>query len=112
MPPRFEVVSDPIEYRLQQGVAAQATATWATLQGVAAAVSNNTNCALAAASAAFADAEFVGRVSTVAIELLSPRSLPGCLFACALLVRAARAVLVSRLAHAAVAKQYAAHKNK
>jgi len=98
MPPRFEVVSEPLEDRLQKSLTSQLQSTLTTFHSAASFVTNNTNNILS-------DHEFVARVSGTAVTLLSPRSLPGCFFALAIVVRIVRAFMISRMAHKAVAKQ-------
>lgn len=105
--PRFEVVSEPFEDRLQKGLTFQIHSTITTFHSVLNTISNNTNHAIDATASALSDHALVSRVSSSSIELLSPRSLPGFLFSIAILIRIVRAVAVSRMAHAAVRRQYA-----
>ena len=111
MAPRFEIVPEPVEERIQKGLTEQLHATLLTANTALSSISNGTNYALGATTAAFADHEFVHQISPAAIGLLSPRSLPGFLFACALSLRIIHTVLVSKMAHRAVAEQYAQSKS-
>jgi hypothetical protein len=106
MQQRFEILPEPIEDRLQRGLTEQAVATWSTVHLVLETITNNTNYAFNATSDAFSDHEFVGRVFGTGLTLLSPRSLPGCLFMFAIAFRVVRAFMISRMAHKAVSKQY------
>jgi len=106
MPKRFEVVSAPVEQRLQNGLTSQLEATLTTAQTMLAGLSNRTNIAFNVTSAALADKEFVTRVSISSIKLLSPCCLPGCFFTIAIALRLLHFVLLNRLARRAVSEQY------
>jgi hypothetical protein len=106
MAPRFEVLPEPIEDRLQKGLTSQVVATLSTLNTLSNTITNSTNVLFNTTSNAFADEEFVNRISETGIRLLSPQSLPGFLFALAIALRVARYVLISRMAQHAVSKQY------
>lgn len=110
MPKRFEIVSEPVEERLQKGITSQVEATWLTAQSLLTDLSSRTNVALNVTSSALSDKDFVHRVSSTGVQLLSPSSLPGFLFAMALFVRVMHRVLLNRMARNAVAKQYASSK--
>lgn len=95
-----------MEQRLQKGLTSQLKASVKTAQTILSDLSNRTNLALNATSAALSDQELVHRVSTASVKLLSPFCLPGCLFATALLLRVVYFVLLNRLARRAVSEQY------
>jgi len=106
MPKRFEIVQPPVEQRLQRGLTAQLAASVNTAHSLLSSLSNRTNIAFNATSAALSDQELVTRVSTASVKLLSPFCLPGCLFATALLLRVVHFVFLNRLARRAVSDQY------
>lgn len=106
MPKRFEIVSEPVEERLQKGISSQVEATWFTAHSILSDLSNRTNLALNITSTALSDQEFVHRVSSTSVRLLSPSSLPGFLFAAALFARVVHYVLLNRMARTAVSQQY------
>lgn len=106
MPKRFEIVSEPVEERLQRGITSQVEATWFTAHSILSELSNRTNIALNVTTTALSDKEFVHRVSSTSVRLLSPSSLPGFLFAAALFARVVHHVLLNRMARNAVSKQY------
>ena len=106
MPKRFEVVSEPVEERLQKGITSQVEATWFTAHSILSELSNRTNLALNVTSTALSDQEFVHRVSSTSVRLLAPSSLPGFLFAAAMLARVVHYILLNRMARRAVSKQH------
>ena len=106
MTKRFEVVSEPVEERLQKGLKSQVEATWFTAHSILFELSNRTNLALNVTSNALSDQEFVHRVSSTSVRLLSPSSLPGFLFAAALFARVVHYIFLNRMARSAVSKQY------
>lgn len=104
--PRFEIVSEPVEERLHKGIVNQVEATLVTAHGVLEGLKYRTNNVVNATSTAFSDKRFVHTLSTTAVGLLSPASLPGFLLTIALLLRLAHVLIVHKLAKRAVLRQY------
>ena len=106
MPKRFEILSDPVEERLHKGLTSQVEATWFAANSLLHSISNHTNTAFNATSQALSDRQFVHEVSSTAVKLLAPSSLPGFLSLCALVMRLVHHFMLNRMARNAVSKQY------
>ena len=106
MPPRFEIVSAPVEERLQKGLTSQVESTLNTAHSLLSGLTNKSNAAYDTTTAALADPRFVHTLSSTAVKLLLPNSLPGFLLATALLLRLLHAFLLGRAARSAVQAQY------
>jgi hypothetical protein len=105
MAPRFEVVSAPIEERLQSTLQAQVLTLLSTTQTVFI----RANVHRSHIGNALADEAFVSRAATTAATLALPSSVPGALLISFLLLKLASAVLVRLFARRALRRSRATH---
>lgn len=106
MPGRFEIVSPPVEERLQKGLTSQVESTINAAHSILSGLTNRSNSVYNTTSAALADPRFVHTVSSTAVKLLLPNSLPGFLLTTALILRLLHTFLLGRMAQKAVRAQY------
>lgn len=105
MPKRFEIVAPPVEERLQSGLIQQLEATVNTANSLFYGLQNKTTTLRNSTSTLLSDQDLVHHISTTAIQLLSPTSLPGALFTIALVLHILHHLLVNKLARRMLAKQ-------
>lgn len=102
---RFEIVSAPVEQRIQSRLQEQADAAVETLYSLAENLNNKTNRTLNATLGVLSDKEYVSDLSRHAQHLLSPTSLPGTLLVFACTLRIVYALIVHRMARHACNSQ-------
>jgi hypothetical protein len=98
MSPRFEVVSAPIEERLQSTLQTQVFTLVSTLRSIF-------SCAevhRVSMSSTLKDEAFVSKITITAAKLALPSSVPGALFVCFVVLKLASAVLVRVFARRAL----------
>jgi hypothetical protein len=110
--PRFEVVSAPIEERVESTLRYQATIALQTLRSVFEAVAQHRTDTFAATRRVLSDDAFVTRIAAASVALLLPNSLPGFLVTVCVILKCVHVYLVHVLARRALAAARAArHKS-
>jgi hypothetical protein len=102
---RFEIVSAPVEQRIQSRLQEQADAAVETIYIIAENLNNKTNRTLNATLGVLSDKAYVSNLSQHAQHLLSPTSLPGTLLVFACTLRLVYALIVHRMARNACNSQ-------
>lgn len=106
MPPRFEIVSAPVEERLQKGLTSQVESTLNTAHSLLSGLTNKSSAVYNTTSSALADPRFVNKVSHTAVALLLPNSLPGFLLIASAILHLLHVFMLGRMARQAVQSQY------
>tara|TARA_B110000444_G_C18644197_1_gene502923 strand:+ start:72 stop:410 length:339 start_codon:yes stop_codon:yes gene_type:complete len=110
MPPRFTVVSAPLEERAAQSLRTQAETALATLRSFVAFARSQKRDTFTAAHRVLHDDALLAHFATAAVGLLSPRSLPGALVLAALFLKFLHVFVVRSLAHRAIVSANSARK--
>ena len=95
---RFEIVSAPVERRVQDTIQSQAELAFETINAFVHAINTKTTERMNVTFYAFSDPTYMFNIYTAIMSLLAPQSLPGGLLICACVFRVLHTVIVHKLA--------------
>jgi hypothetical protein len=109
MAPRFEIVSAPLEQRMQTSLEHQARLAVENIGAMMHFVEERGMSSVHKMRVLTEDKEFITSTTSEAINLMAPTSLPGFLLLFSMLLKTTRWFMLSRRAHRAVRESNSSH---